>query len=159
MRFTKGPYGEIFPPPLFEGVTQAQVVKRFKAVNLADGTKLIEPKTDEGKKALINLSMTYHHQMRLRQVVGGQAKTETEKALHAAVMAGERLSLRPIGHEGRPIATFAPVLTFLGSEQWQVGLDGRGQVKAFVSPPEKAIEQAQAIYVEWSNAESAVSEN
>ncbi len=155
MRFTKGPYGEIYPPPLFEGVTQAQVVNRFKALYLAKGKPLTDPKTDEGKKALINLAMTYHHQMHLRKVIGGQAKTETEKALHKAVMAGERLSLRPIGHEDRQNSTFAPVLTFLGGEQWQVGLEGQGQV--FDAPPEKAIEQAQAIYVGWSNAESAAS--
>jgi hypothetical protein len=153
MRFTKGPYGEILPPPLLEGVDPAQVIKRFKAANLASGSPLDDPKTDEGKHALLNLAMTYHHQMRLRQVVAGQTATDTEKALFAAVMAGERLSLRPIGHESRPNSTFAPVLTRLGSNEWQIGIAGQGQAKTFDAPQEKAIEQAQAIYVEWSNAE------
>ena len=153
MRFTKGPYGEIYPPPLFEGVTQAQVVARFKALHLAQGKPLTEPKTDEGKKALINLAMTYHHQMHFRKVIGGQGQTETERALHAAVVAGERLSIRPIGHEGRENTTFAPVLTRLGEQQWQMGLDGQGNVRVVDATDDQIIEQAQAIYVEWSRAE------
>ena len=64
---------------------------------------------------------------------------------------------RPLGLEDKLFATFAPVLERLGTNDWLVGVAGEGLVKPLESvPPAQVIEQAQAIYVEWREAESQI---
>ena len=64
---------------------------------------------------------------------------------------------RPLGLEDKLFATFVPVLERLGTNDWLVGVAGEGLVKPLESvPPAQVIEQAQAIYVEWREAESQI---
>ncbi len=124
--------------------------KRLYAFSLSIGHKLDQPETDEDRAVLYNLGGVFVHQMRLREVIGGQAETEIEIALREAVWQGERLSLRPLGLEDLNFDTFAPVLERLGTNDWLVGVPGAGQVVPLEGvPPADVVEKAQAIYVGW----------
>ena len=153
--FQRGPYDEILPPPLIGDVSPEECWKRLYAFSLSKGTKLDKPETDEDRAVLYNLGGVFVHQMRLREVIGGQAETEVEIALRDAVWQGERLSLRPLGLEDKVFQTFAPVLERLGTTEWLVGVAGEGQVEPLIGvPPKDVVEQAQEIYVRWRDAES-----
>ena len=155
IEFERGPYNEILPPPLIGDVSPEEAWKRLYAFGLSKGHKLDKPETEADRAVLYNLGGVFVHQTRLREVIAGQAETDVEIALRDAVWKGERLSLRPLGLEDKVFKTFAPVLERLGTTEWLVGLPGQGHVEPLIGvPPEDVIEQSQAIYVEWRNAES-----
>ncbi len=152
--FQRGPYNEIMPPPLLDNVSPEEAWKRLYAFSLSKGHKLDKPETDEDRAVLYNMGGVFVHQMRLRDVIGGDAETDVEIALRDAVWDGERLSLRPLGLEGNNLETFAPVLERLGTNDWLVGVPGEGQIVPLEGvPPEDVVEQAQAIYVGWRKNE------
>ena len=154
IRFQRGLYNEILPPPLIGDVSPEEAFKRFYAFTLSKGQKIDKPETEEDRAVLYNLAGIFIHQMRLREVIGGQAETEVEIALRVAVLDGERLSLRPLGMEQKVFDTFAPVLKRLGEIDWLVGVPGTGQLAPLANvSPKDVIEQAQAIYVQWRDTE------
>jgi hypothetical protein len=155
--FDRGPDNEIIVPPLLDWITLEEAVRRFFADNLALGAKLPPPRDATERRYQENLALLYCHQMRLRGVIGGALRDETpfEKALRQAVLAGERLSLRPPGGEALKLP-FVPILQRLelDSELWQIGLPGRGQWLTFRADPKNVIEKAQQMYVDWCAAEN-----
>jgi hypothetical protein len=153
--FSHGPYNEIFAPPLLAGVSEDEALRKLYAVSLSLGSRIDLPKNKTERKYLVNRAMIFWHQMRLRQVISGTAKSETEieQALREAVQAGEPLSIRPLGREKMVCETFAPVLRRLDGDTWQFGVPGQGKVITFQTPPGKVIETAQQTYVEWREAE------
>jgi hypothetical protein len=155
--FQRGPYGEIFPPPLLSHVTPEEAWKRYYAFNLSMGVKLDGPQSEVEKPIWYNLAAVYCHQIRLREVIGGTVKdvTPVEAALRAQVEQGEMLSIRPIGMEHRSPKTFAPVLKRLHAESWQVGLPNHGRSTVLEAQPDAIIATAQALYVQWQREEKA----
>ena len=111
--FATGQYGEILPPPLLDGVDPEEALQEYYAFQLAHGHTIDKPRTDGEKKILVNFALILAHQLRLRKVVDGQGETDVEKDLCEAVMAGQPLSIRPLGRERSQRKTFAPVLTRL----------------------------------------------
>lgn len=155
--FTLGEYDEILPPPLLSHLTPDEAIRRLYAECLRRGVTLDRPKTPAGKQAVLNRALSLAHGLRLRQVVAGTAAEpgEFETALHAAVMAGARLSLRPLGLETWEHPTFAPVLRYVGGDEWQVGLPEYGRTTTLHAPAGEIVEQAQAVYLQWTNDEEA----
>jgi hypothetical protein len=155
IRFERGPYNEILPPPLIGDVSPEEAYKRLYAFSLSKGHKLDKPEMDEDRAVLYNLGGVFVHQMRLREVIGGKAESAVEIALRDAVWRGERLSLRPLGLEDKVFKTFAPVLERLGMNDWLVGVPGEEQVIPLMEVSTAVVvEKAQEIYVGWRNDES-----
>lgn len=153
--FQRGPYGEIFPPPLLSHVNSEEAWKRYYAFNLSIGVKLDGPQNEAERPVWDNLAAVYCHQMRLREVIGGKAKNETplEATLRIQVEQGELLSVRPIGIEHRQLKTFAPVLKRLEAENWQFGLSEHGRSIVLEVKAGEIIEKAQQLYVQWIREE------
>ena len=153
--FQRGPYGEIFPPPLLSHVTPEEAWKRYYAFNLSLGVKLDGPQSEAEKPVWYNLAAVYCHQMRLREIISGAAKDETpiEAALRTQVEGGELLSIRPVGLEHRNPRTYAPVLKRLEDSSWQFGLPGRGRSTVVPAQAREIIEKAQQLYATWQQEE------
>lgn len=158
--FATGKYGEILPPPLLAGVDPDEAFRNYYAFQLSHGHKIDMPKNEGEKKILYNFAMIWTHQMRLRKVIAGIGElTEVESALHDLVLAGNSMSIRPLGRERSSRKTFVPVLTHLGSEtgdtehHWQLGQPGHGRVETFIAATGRAIETAQLMYVRWCDEE------
>jgi len=155
IRFQRGPYNEILPPPLIGDISPEEAFKRFYAFSLSKRHRIDKPQTEEARAVLYNLGGIFVHQMRLRDVIGGEVETDIEKALRDAVWKGERLSLRPLGLEDNNFETFAPVLVRLGKNDWLVGVPGEGFVIPLHDvPPGDIVKQAQTIYIQWRETES-----
>jgi hypothetical protein len=156
IQFTRGPYGEIFPPPFLSHVTPDEAWKRYYAFNLSIGVKLSGPQSEAEKPIWYNYAAVYCHQTRLREVIGGTASDETpeEAALRAQVVEqGALLSIRPIGMEHRAPTTYAPVIRRLDANIWQFGLPEHGRVQVIEAQAGEIIEKAQHLYVQWQREE------
>lgn len=156
LQFSRGPYGEIFPPPLLSHVTPEEAWKRYYAFNLSVGVKLSGPQNEAEKPLWFNYAAVYCHQTRLREVIGGTAQDETpeEAALRAQVVEqGELLSIRPIGMEHRAPKTYAPVIRRIEANTWQFGLPEHGRSVAIEAQAGEIIERAQQLYVQWQKEE------
>ena len=127
IEFERGPYNEILPPPLIGDVSPEEAWKRLYAFSLSKGNKLDKPETDEDRAVLYNLGGVFVHQMRLREVIAGQAETEVEIALRDAVLRGERLSLRPLGLEDKEFQTLRPSSSAWGQRSGWWGCPARGR--------------------------------
>ncbi len=156
IQFQRGPYEEIFPPPLLSHITPEEAWKRYYAFNLSLGVKLDGPQTDDEKPVWYNLAAVYCHQIRLRDVMGGRAEGETpvEAALRAQVEAGELLSIRPIGMEHHAPKTYAPVIRRLDTISWQFGLPDQGKSTIIEARIEEIVEKAQQLYIQWQQGEN-----
>ncbi len=151
-----GLYEELFAPPLLSHLASPEEAwQRYYEYNLSLGVTLDGPKSEAEKPIWYNLAMLYCHQVRLREVIAGSAPnpTETEQALAYLVQSGYRLSLRPLGLEYKNPKTFAPVLTRLEEELWRIGMPDQGRNRLFHASLEKAVEEAQHIYVAWVDEE------
>lgn len=158
IQFQRGPYGEIFPPPLLSHITPEEAWKRYYAFNLSIGIKLDGPQSEAEKPVWYNLAAVYCHQIRLREVIGGSAKGETpvESALRAQVEAGELLSIRPVGLEDNHPKSYAPVLKRLNASSWQFSLPERGRSTRIEAHAGEAIKKAQMLYTIWQKDESGI---
>jgi len=151
--FSRGPYGEIYPPPLLDGITpdDAICILRDAIQQLGEGGSL--PEDDDSKPYVTNLALLYVHQLRLSRALAGQGESDTERALHQAVVVDRSpLSLRPLGLENLSLP-FAPVLQRLDDQEWQVGVYGHGRVGKVKAKLQDVVKRAQALYVRWCEEE------
>ena len=170
-RGSRGPYGEILPPPLVEHVTEEEALARLVADNAALGVKVSVPQRGHARDGLINVALLYAHQMRLREVLAGRFESSQEEALYEAVtMDGESISLRPLGLEWARYIGFVPILQTqtpgrlliprnrVGPDKpilWRFGINGRGYSELFANIDSvKAVAKAQAIYVRLSTQDA-----
>ena len=170
-RGSRGPYGEILPPPLVEHVTEEEALAQLVADNAALGAKVSVPQKGHARDGLINVALLYAHQMRLRQVLAGRFESSQEEALYEAVtMDGEPLSLRPLGLEWTRYPGFVPVLQAqtpgrlliprnrVGPDKpllWRFGINGRGYSELFAhTDPVEVVAKAQALYVQLSRKDA-----
>jgi hypothetical protein len=163
--FTRGPYGEILPPPLVSGVDPDEALAQFVQAAERSGNPVTVPSRGQSRKGMINLAMLYAHQQNLKRALSdlsddGVGDNADGQALYEKVVEdGELLSLRPLGLERLHFATFAPVLRHFEANRWRVGLpsstlDKRGRTAVLEGEPGDVLEKAWALYVKWSAEES-----
>ncbi|MHC1733372.1 MAG: hypothetical protein AB9888_15245 [Bacteroidales bacterium] len=145
MNFSRrGQHNEIFPPPLIEGTDEVSLLQEL--VELRHDAIAPNDPIYTSKEAL-NLAIALHHQKRLREAIGGNYQTETEKAIFEAVERGERISLRPLGTEQTlVILPFAPVFQKIGEGVYRAGIEGQGMNRDFIGDPLAAFADAQRFY-------------
>jgi len=142
----RGPFGELLPPSLVEGLLDAEVQALLDQYHVTAPT---------------GLERAYLQQLLLREAVAGRPESDNlAQDIHEAVV--ERhipLSLRPLGQEDLDLP-FAPVLTCLGGVAWRVGLPYQRRVEFLVADdPAAAVAQAQTLYVRWCAEAEAGSVN
>jgi hypothetical protein len=164
--FTRGPYGEILPPPLVSGVDPDEALAQFVQAAERSGNPVTVPSRGQSRKGMINLAMLYIHQQNLKRALSGDLPDDgvgdnaDGQALYEKVVEdGEMLSLRPLGLERLHFATFAPVMRHFEANRWRVGLpsstlDKRGRTAVIEGEPGAVLEKAWALYVKWSAEES-----
>lgn len=156
VEFTRGEYGEIVPPPLLSHLTPEEAIRRLYAVTALRGGHLDKPATPAGKQVVLNRALQLAHGLRLREVVAGTAlENDIERALYEAVRNGALLSLRPLGLESWDHPSFAPVIRYAGGDEWQIGLPEAGRMTVLHAAAGEVIEQAQAVYLRWTEDEIA----
>lgn len=152
--FQYGPFDEIYPPPLVGGMDPETALQALLAAAEAGGQPISTvPTRGASRDGLINLAMLYHHQCQLKVAFCGDSQEADGIALYAALQDGARLSLRPLGQEALHFSTFAPVLQWVGSDRWRVGLPDYGRHMIISGDNATVLEQAWALYTEWSDAE------
>lgn len=154
IEFSRGPHGEIIPPPLFtlSGVTPDDL-DGVVAEMVGDIYDHLPDPSLYHEEALV-----YLHQQNLLRLLAGEFEESPEAvALREAVLRGELLSLRPFGREEATYRYFAPVLRRTGDDRWRLGLAdyGRRTVLFSAADAPSALERARHIYVIWAELEEA----
>jgi hypothetical protein len=154
--FTRGPYGEIFPPPL--GVSGLDPDEALDMLAMDSGSESgPAPMPTRGKRrvGMVNLAVFHIHQQTLKGVLGGQwGDDPDEEAIYKAVVEnGEPMSLRPLGFESLYFSSFAPVLKRVEGDRWRVGLPGFGKDLLIEGTPPEVLENAWATFAKWSDEE------
>jgi len=156
IEFERGPYGEIFPPPLVAGVDPDEALDKLAKDSAAMGSPITDmPTRGRSRQGMYNLALVYVHQLRLRDAIAGQLQGDPDARdlYQAVVLEGEPMSLRPLGMEALTFSTFAPVLQHVGENRWRIGVEGQGKTTVFDAPLDQVIAQAQAAYVKLSDAD------
>ena len=162
--FTRGPYGEILPPPLVSGLDPDEALAQFVQAAEQSGNPVTVPSRGQSRKGMINLAMLYAHQQNLKRALSGLSddgvgdNADGQALYEKVVEDGELLSLRPLGLERLHFTTFAPVLRHFEANRWRVGLpsstlDKRGRTAVISGEPGEVLEKAWALYVKWSAEE------
>ena len=161
--FKRGPYGEIFPPPLVGGVDPDEALDRLVQAAEQSGNPITAlPKRGQSRKGMYNLALLHIHQVNLARAIAGDMDDPDAVTLRQLVVEQrEALSLRPLGLESLWFTTFAPVLQLVDpqTDTWRVGLPGHGRTASFQAGPDEAVKRAQHLYVEWSADEDAKWQN
>jgi hypothetical protein len=149
--FSRGPYGEILPPPLMNGLTPADLNDVVR--EMIDDPALTE---GEDLTPYHPNAMVYVLQQNLVRALSGELNGPDAADLRAAVLRGEPLSVRPVGHETLAYRTFAPVLQRISDTSWRLGLEKHGQTAIIAGDNAGiALRLARQIYVTWAEAEAA----
>ena len=148
--FTRGPYQEILPPPLFtlSGVTEddlEDIVAEMAGDLYRD---LLDP------SLYYEDALVYLHQQNVLRVLAGEFAGDRDAGdLRDAVLRGEALSLRPFAQEDVVYLTFAPVLQRIGDDSWRLGVETYGKTAVIGGDAPTALRRAPQIYVSWAEAE------
>ncbi|MBA3532934.1 MAG: hypothetical protein H0T73_13505 [Ardenticatenales bacterium] len=153
--FARGPRGDIFPPPLHAGQALNELTGQFLAAH-PEEAKALQPH-HLASATFHSIVLLWWHQLRLRQVLSGQAETPTEQALYKAIMTQrEALSVRPLGDEDLRFLTFYPCLQRLGPTRWRMGWPGSREEAFEAQSGDEALAQAQQRLVAWADEEEAL---
>jgi hypothetical protein len=150
MDFTVGPFGEIIPPPLVDGLTAEEAWQQAGLGELPPGLSEAE---------IGGLAAMALQQKRLAEALSGRAagSPEAHALYEAVVRRGRRLSLRPLGREQESCRTFAPVLQRLARDRWRIGVEGQGRTQElFAADALQALGKARELYVRWASEERSV---
>ncbi|MGD9100476.1 MAG: hypothetical protein PVF45_08345 [Anaerolineae bacterium] len=156
--FDRGPYGEIFSPPLVAGLTMEETLAWLERVSEDLGSPIVDmPSKGRSREGMEWMSVVHATQLRLRQAVAGELPDDPDAGdlYRAVVVEGQPLSLRPLGQEDLTFAGFAPVLQHIAGDRWRIGVEGQGRTTEIVAPPDEVIRRAQGVYVRWSEADDA----
>ena len=156
--FTLGPFGEILPPPLVDGLTAEEAWELAGLASLpsaASVERVPPPGLSEDERGGL-AAMAPLQQKRLAEALGGQLPTPDGRALYQAVTRrGRPLSLRPLGMEQESYRSFAPVLQRTARDRWRFGVEGYGRTQELpTGNPAQALEQARQLYVQWEREEN-----
>jgi len=100
-------------------------------------------------------AMVYVLQQNLVRALTGEMDSPDAVDLRTAVLRGEPLSVRPVGHETLAYRTFAPVLQRISDNSWRLGLEAHGQTAVIAGDNAGlALRRAWQIYVTWAEAET-----
>lgn len=152
--FVRGPYGEIFPPPLLVGVDPDQALAELERASEELGSPIVNmPGRGRSRDGMYNLALLRAHQLRLRAAIAGHMMDDPDaRDLHEAVaVQGEPMSLRPMGLEDLSFAGFAPVLQRIEGDRWRVGVEGHSKTAGIVASLPEVVAKAQSVYVAWSD--------
>jgi hypothetical protein len=144
--FTLGPFGEIIPPPLVDGLTAEEAWQQ---------AGLGEPPPGLSEEERGGLAAMAWQQERLAEALSGRSSAPEARALYEAVTRrGRALSLRPPGMEQESYRTFAPVLQRIARDRWRIGVEGKGYTREiFAADAAQALSKARELYVRWANEE------
>jgi len=148
--FSRGQYGEILPPPILDGLTPTDLDEVVR--EMIDDPDLTE---GENLTSYHPQAMVYVLQQNLFRALTGELTDPDAVDLRDAVLRGEPLSVRPVGHETLAYRTFAPVLQRISDNSWRLGLEEHGQTAIIAGDNAGlALRRAWQIYVTWAEAEA-----
>lgn len=154
--FSRGPYGEIFPPPLVSGVTpedlNTALLEMIGDEDIVDGISELPVKEQD---KFHQMALVYIHQQRLAQVFSDESHTNADMDdLRRAVLRGDSISLRPLGMERQNYRTFAPILQRISDTEWRLGVEGKGRTVVVPGLPSVVLRRARQLYVLWAEQET-----
>ncbi len=157
--FDRGPFGEIYPLPLVAGLTGAECLTEYaqRAEEMGYPLQKIPTKGDS-QEGMWRVATSVVDGWRRQAALGGALDSLEARALYyRVVQQGERMSLRPLGHERDEYVTFAPVFERVDNTGWRIGVEGQGKVQVLaIVDPRHALAEAQKICGGWMNEEEAL---
>ncbi len=140
-----GLLGDIIPEPLVHGLTADDLLTWWS--DLTD---------EEPNRRNLSLAISAFHQRRMRTMFT-KARSDIERGLVKAILAGQLVNIAPIGAQSTDITaqlTFAPVLQRIGEGRWRLGTPDYGRYLEWDEAlPGAAMRRAQALYGQWFDEE------
>lgn len=164
LRFQRGPFGEVFPLPLIEGMTGAECLEILEQDARDLGLPLEDvPTRGDSLVGMQQVAAVHVHSKLLCAALDGECtKPEAQGLRYLVVEQGLPMSVRPLLSEHDQYVTFVPIFQRVFEEQgnggsprkWRLGREGQGRSQIIeAETPGTALGIALDLTAEWYTQE------
>lgn len=167
VRFQRGPFGEVYPLPLIEGMTGPECLAILEQDAKDLGLPLEDvPTRGDSLEGMHQVAAVHVHSKLLCEALDGACtKPEAQGLRYLVVEQGLPMSIRPLFAEHDQYVTFVPIFQRVFEEQgnggsprkWRLGREGQGRTQVIeAATPGTALGIAQDLAAEWYTQEEAL---